>query len=183
MERYLLHFMLSMVAFSVSGLLANAWLDDLFVKNIEVEPPPYTEAETPKLTFNCNRHGIFDVVTSEGAFGNPCWGSDGSRIFVAGYPDARSKKAANRTFERLIKGASKLISRTPVLNKQGTEIGQRAFIKTKDRVKIVELLKVEEKESYSPYIVSEIEAPDFKHALAFENQQREARRSQRVASF
>jgi len=183
MERYLLQFMLVTVTFSGGGLLLNAWLNELSSKNIEIEAPPNIEAEAVKLTFECSRDEIRNVVTWRGAFGGTCIGSDGSELFVGSYSDTWTKDAANRTFEKELKGALKVVSITSIFDNQATEIGKRALIKNKGKVKIIELLKVDEKQFYRPYVVSLIEASNFKHALAFENQQKEASRSIRAASF
>lgn len=115
--------------------------------------------------------------------GSSCTGSDGSHIFIGSYAETPTRDSANRAFEKEIKGASKIASVAPILDDQGAAIGKRALIEKKGTVKIIELVKVDEKQFYRPYVVSVIEAPDFKHALGYENQQKEASRSIRAASF
>src|SRR5262249_35215394 len=116
-------------------------------------------------------------------YGSSCTGSDGSRIFVGSYNDPQSEESANRAFARELKNASKIASVVPIFDKDGTEIGKRALVYHKNSVKIVELLKIDETQHYKPFSVSIIEAPDFKRALAYEDQQREQSRVVRLADF
>jgi len=183
MERYLLQFMLVMVAFSGGGLLINVWLNELWNKNIEIAPPPNFEIEAAKLTFDCNRHGMGEAVNRDGIFASLCTGTDGSKIFVGDYEDTWTSAAAERILDLEIKGASKVVSVTPIVDRQGAEIGKRALLKNQGAVKIVELLKVDEKRHFRPFVVSFINAPDFKHALPYENQEKAQSRSVRAASF
>jgi hypothetical protein len=182
MERYLLQFMFVMVAFSGGGLLVNAWLNELSNKKIEIVPPPFIEVES-KQTFNCGCGDMVAAISSDDISGGTCQGSDGSQIFLGSYVRTWNKDSANRTFARVIKAALKVVSIAPIFDDQGTEIGKRALIKNKESVKIIKLLKADEEQSYTPYVVSLIEAADFKHALAYENQKKEISRNVIPADF
>lgn len=183
MERYLLPFMISVVAFCVGGLLANGWLNDVMSKKIEVAAPRNIEPDIPKTTFDCDRSGEACPIDSNGFAGGRCVGSDGSEIFVGRYEDTRTEAAANRAFERAVGAASRTISREPLFDAGGAEIGTRALIKINGKVRIVKLLRVSDKEFYSPFIVTVIEASDFRHVLEYENFQKEINRNARSTDF
>src|SRR6185369_9392432 len=152
MERYLLQFMLVMVAFSGGGLLVNVWLNELWSKKIEIEPPPNIEVETAKLTFECGCDLREVATASDGVSGGACISSDGSQIFTGSYEQTWSKNSANRTFEREIKGALKVASIAPIFNDQGTKIGKRALLQNESTVKIVKLIKGDDEQFYRPYV-------------------------------
>jgi hypothetical protein len=185
MKRYLLHFVVTVVTFSIGVLLASFWLFALFVTDIKVEQPPLVKVEPTKLTFDCSNHSgiLSQLVSTNGVIGSPCQSSDGSSIFVGTYGDTFTKKTANLAFENAIKHASNIVSNTAILDNQGNEIGRRVLIQNKENVKILKILKVDEKYFFKPYIVSEIQAQDFKNALAYEKQEIESIKRQKYTSF
>jgi hypothetical protein len=171
MKRYPLYFLAAIITFFVGVFLSVFWLDAVCLMSIRTERSSNKNIESPILAFDCRDsvRGRGQRASVNGAIRGSCVGSDGSIVFDADYRTF-TETEAKRTFESIIK-ASNVIDITPILDDSGNEIGKRALTRAEEGVKIIKIMKVDEKKFYTPYIVFEIEAHDLKHLLAFENQE------------
>lgn len=172
MKRFFLHPAIMVITFVIGVFMAGLGLNGLLKSGTEVEQP-VINVQLPQLTFDCSNHsrGSYQKESVNGALRGSCKGSDGSKVYDAVYPLTYTEQEAYRTFEGILTSASNIISITPILDDQGNEIGKRALIQNKESVKILKVLKVDERKFFIPYLVFEIEAQDFPHLLAFEQQE------------
>lgn len=161
MRRYLFYLLISVITFAISIGFVTVWICDLYSRDFdEVKQPQYLKVESLEPAFDC-----LLALTPRGVCDTLCTSAEGKAVRSSGntYP----KQQAHQVLNERIKDAKIIF--ISVSDKQKDIVKKRVVIEKNDKIKILNLSKVDEKTDQYLYFLEEIESADFKTAIAFEN--------------